>query len=180
MPRLTHSLINIALDVLWRVRPASTRMPGASTRSESTLTSGNVDDTIALRGLIARFPFWKAGRQLLAERSLATNNIAVAYAEAQALYTLAPKGSRLHATSLSLLGRCFLRRGDSSTALTFLDEAHSLEPTNYLIQEERSAALALQGDKVTALAVLRSIPETQLSAEGRAAMSWLSTPANLS
>ncbi len=101
--------------------------------------------------------------------------MATAYAEAQALLALAPKRSRYHGVALFELGRCFLRRNDASSALAFLDEARELNPNDPRIQEERSAALVLQGEKARALEILKTISPTELSAEGKAALKWLSS-----
>jgi Flp pilus assembly protein TadD len=120
------------------------------------------------------------GRALLAARSLAANDVATAYAEAQALLALAPKNSHYHSTALFELGRCFLRRGDAASALAFLDQAHGRSPNDTRVQEERSAALVLLGDKARALEILRAIKPDELSAEGKAVLQWLSRePASL-
>jgi tetratricopeptide (TPR) repeat protein len=131
-------------------------------------------DQGALRAIIRRFPYWIEGRALLAKSSLEANDVATTYAEAQALLALAPQKSHYHVVALFELGRCFLRRGDARSALSFLDEAHQLNPKDSRIQEERSAALVLQGDKALALEVLKTISPTGLSAEGKAALQWLS------
>jgi predicted negative regulator of RcsB-dependent stress response len=131
-----------------------------------------------LRALIRRFPYWTEGRALLAKLSLEANDVATAYAEALALRTLAPKHSHFHTVALFELGRCFLRRNDASSALAFLDEAHELNPKDSRIQEERSAALVLLGDKVRALEILKTISPEELSAEGKAALQWLSQDRN--
>lgn len=114
------------------------------------------------------------GRALLATQALATDDVATAYAEAQALLTLAPSHSRYHATALFQLGRCFLRRGDPSSALKLLDQAHTINSGDTAIQEERSAALMLSGDRAGALQILKTIQYGDLSAEGKAALQWLS------
>lgn len=128
----------------------------------------------SLRALIRRFPYWTEGRALLAKRALHGNDIATAYAEAQALLALAPKNSHYHIEALFELGRCFLCRNDASSALAFLEQAHGLRPTDSRIQEERSAALVSLGDKVRALDILRTIAPDVLSPEGKAALKWLS------
>ena len=126
-----------------------------------------------MRALVQRFPYWTHGRAILADVSLQHNDVATAYAEAQALRILAKKGSTHEATALFLLGRCFLQRGDASSAISLFNDAHALRPTDHRIQEERSAAYALLGDKAQALAILQTIPPAHLSPESKAAMQWL-------
>jgi len=173
--RISHVVIPICVDILWRLRPyaVSTNRPSPSPLStdEDPADTAEVE---ALRALIRRFPYWVKGRALLAAKSLAVNDVATAYAEAQALLILAPKNSHYCATALFELGRCFLRRGDAASALAFLDQALELTPNSTLVQEERSAALVLLGDKGRALDVLKAIDPLELSAEGKAALQWLS------
>lgn len=173
MAQLTKLLTAIGLDILWGLRPRlqsqSVRTPEAFRDQEGASS----DDVVSLRALLRRFPFWARGRVLLAEVSLRNNHVATAYAEAQALRILARRGSHHEATALLLLGRCFLQRGDATSALALLNEAHALRPNDHRIQEERSAAYALLGDRSQALAILLTIPVSHLSAESKAAMQWL-------
>jgi hypothetical protein len=67
-----------------------------------------------------------------------------------------------------------LQRGEAASALKLFTEAHDLSPHDHRIQEERSAACALLGDRAQALTILQTIPSTHLSAESKAAMQWLS------
>jgi len=156
------------------MRPYARRSPQVSASSLPTdATSKAQEELTALRALIRRFPYWLQGRALAAKRSLEADDIATAYAEAQALLALAPGGSHYHAVALFELGRCFLRRHDAASALAFLDQAHELKPKDTRIQEERSAAIVAQGDKARALEILKTISPTELSAEGKAALRWL-------
>ena len=169
MPRALHPLTNIGLNLLWRLRPAR--------RSLNALVPDSGEsqdrDTQQLCALIQRFPYWQRGRLWLAEASLRANDVATAYAEAYALRALARPASHLHAASLSVLGRCYLRRGDATAALPLLIEANRLNPDDHVILEERAAAHALLGDRNQALEILKTIPPAQLSAEGKAALRWL-------
>ena len=173
MAHLPKLLIAIGLNILWGLRPrvrSPSVHPTEVFRDQAHAAS---DDGVALRALLQRFPFWARGRALLAELSLRNNDVATAYAEAQALRIIARRGSNNEATALLLLGRCFLQRGDATSALSFLNKAHELRPTDHRIQEERSAAFALLGDRAQALAILQKIPASHLSAESKAAMQWL-------
>ena len=175
MRRISHLAVNVCVNILWRLRPHAGRTnrssPSPLPTDDRPAESAEVE---ALGALIRRFPYWMKGRALLAARSLAVNDVATAYAEAQALLALAPKNSHYHSTALFELGRCFLRRGDAASALAFLDRAHEISPNNCRVQEERSAALVLLGDKARALDILRAIKQDELSAEGKAALQWLS------
>lgn len=175
MGPLSFRIANLFVDALWRIRPGVTH--DAATAKTSLLRDDrtSVDsESTSLRGLIRRFPYWMKGRALLAKRALAHDDVATAYAESQALLALAPSHSRYHATALLQLGRCFLRRGDPSSALGFLVQAHTIKPSDTAIQEERSAALVLLGDRAGALRILKTIGASDLSAEGKAALQWLS------
>lgn len=156
------------------MRPRAKTHPSAISLELGTSgTSPAIDETVALRSLIQKFPYWVKGRALLAEKSLRSDDIATAYAESQALLTLTPQRSKHRVTALLTLGRCFLKRGDGIAALTILNEAQSLRPHDYRIQEERAAAYVLQGEKDKAHAILKNIPTTRLSPEGKAASQWL-------
>ena len=174
MRRISHFVGTLCASTLWRLRPFTGRLqtkPSPISTEERTTATADLEE---LRALIRRFPYWLQGRGLLATQSLNANDVATAYAEAQALLMLAPKNSHYHATALLELGRCFLRRGDGASALAFLDQAHELMRSNTTVQEERSAALVLIGEKVRARDILLSIAPAALSAEGKAALRWLS------
>ena len=174
MAKLSHLITCIGLNILWGIRPRGRRTNSgvSEVRREQKLNTS--DDGATLRALLQRFPFWMHGRALLGEVSLRHNDVATAYAEAQALRILARQGSKHQATALFLLGRCFLQRGEAASALKLFTEAHDLSPHDHRIQEERSAACALLGDRAQALAILQTIPSAHLSAESKAAMQWLS------
>lgn len=178
MAQLSKLLTATCLTVLWAVRPRVQRWRTGTLRasSEDVYNSAEERDSEerdTLRAFVRRFPFWAHGRALLGEASLQYNDVATAYAEAQALRVLARKGSTHEGTALFILGRCFLRRGEPSAALNLFNEAHALKPHDHRIQEERSAAYALLGDRTQALEILRTIPAIHLSAESKAAMQWL-------
>ena len=172
MARLLHPLINVGLDLLWRFRPKAGAKHGTISELNNEPTK---DETAELRSLIQRFPFWQRGRAMLAELSLRADDVATAYAEAQALRILSSESSSLYATSLSLLGQCYLKRGDGAAALTLLQQASELSPHDLSIREEEAAAHVLVGDKAKALEILNHIPPSHLSAEGKAALRWLSS-----
>ena len=173
MAKLSQLITCIGLNILWGLRPRERRSASDVSVARRDQKLNTSDDGTTLRALLQRFPFWIHGRALLGEVSLRHNDVATAYAEAQALRMLARQGSKHQATALFLLGRCFLQRGEAASALKLFTEAHVLSPHDYRIQEERSAACALLGDRSQALAILQTIPSAHLSAESKAAMQWL-------
>lgn len=176
--RTAHVIINTALNIFWHFKPAARCVAAGN---DLTLSSGHsTEEVLALRSLLKRFPFWIEGRYHLAEACLAANDIATAYCEAQALERLSPKKLRDRGRARFVLGRCYLRRGESGAALTLLNESAQLLPLNYSVQEEIAAALTLQGDKTNALRILKEIPDEKITAEGKAALQWLSSTSGTS
>lgn len=163
MAGIRYAFLSIGLDLLWRFKPVehSSGLPYSLANDRTREELGT------LRSLIQRFPFWRNGRALLAERSILVDDIATAYAEAQALRLLSDRGSSLDATALSLLGKCYLKRGDGASALSLLAQASNIRPHDFRIREDVAAAQVLLGDKRRALEILEGIPTTNLSAEGR-------------
>lgn len=173
MAHISKLLIGAGLTLLWRTRPRIQRWTSGTLFPSHDDTQSSTDERETLRALVQRFPYWTHGRVILADVSLLHNDVATAYAEAQALRMLAHKGSTHEATALFLLGRCFLQRGEASSAISLFKHAHDLRPNDHRIQEEQSAAYALLGDKTQALAILQTIPPAHLSPESKAAMQWL-------
>lgn len=149
---------NTIPEIIWTLRPTERRERG--------------DD---LRALIRRFPYWREGRKRLAQECLAQEDISSAYAEALALRTLTPPNSALYAESSLLLGKCFLKSGNSESARQFLTEAERSRPNDWRIKEELAACHTLNGEKKAALETLQTIPPDSLSQEGKAALAWLSS-----
>lgn len=173
MAQLLQVLTAASLTLLWGIRPRAQRRVSGTVGASLQDQQNSSNEIETLRAFVRRFPFWIHGRALLGELSLQHNDVAAAYAEAQALRVLTPKGSKHQTTALFLLGRCFLQRGDAASALNLFNEAHELRADDHRIQEERSAAYALLGDRAQALAILQTIPAAHLSAESKAAMQWL-------
>lgn len=162
--------MNVGLDLFWRLRP-SCRLARHVPLSDN---DPHREEASTLRAIIQRFPFWRQGRALLAEKSIVLEDIATAYAEAQALRLLSTEGAPSHALALALLGRCYLKRGDGASALSLLTQASNTRPNDYRILEDQAAAHVLLRNKTLALEILQGIPKTHLSAEGKAAIQWLS------
>lgn len=170
MARIRYAFLSIGLDLLWRFKPVER----LSVSPHSPTHDRTQEELATLRSLVQRFPFWRKGRAILAERSILVDDIATTYAEAQALRLLSDPGSSLYATALTLLGTCYLKRGDGASALALLAQAADIRPNDFRIREEEAAAQVLLGDKGRALEILKGIPTTNLSAEGKAALQWLS------
>jgi Flp pilus assembly protein TadD len=89
------------------------------------------------------------------------------------MIALRPDDPRTMAQANFILGRCYLRRGDWTTAHHHLQEALRLSPSNAAIREEDAAALILGGELRQAREILEQIPEGSLSVEGKAARAFL-------
>jgi tetratricopeptide (TPR) repeat protein len=125
-----------------------------------------------LRSLLRRFPYWQRGHALLAKSALRDDNVGQAYAAALCCKALAGDDPTLVSEALLVLAKCHLRRGDWQTALKHLDKALPLKPSDHEIKEEAAAAHMLAGNYTEALKLLSSIPETRISAEGKAALQF--------
>jgi tetratricopeptide (TPR) repeat protein len=153
-------LCNRTLDTFWSL--------GAARSDTSVLNT-------SLCALLRRFPFWLRGHKLLAESALTHDDVGQAYAASQCYRVLAQGDVTASADAAVLVGRCFLRRGEWRTALGYLLHASELAPHEPRVQEEVAAAYILGGDYAQALSQLNSIPIEQMSAEGKAALSFVRT-----
>lgn len=131
--------------------------------------------TRLLRSLLRRFPYWSHGHHLLAEDSLARDNVGCAYASALCMQALGFRSKHEQTCAEFILGRCFLRRGDWREALKYLGAASDSAPNNPRIKEERAAALILGGEMKAAQEILAAIPKHLISAEGKAALAFTSS-----
>jgi Flp pilus assembly protein TadD len=147
-------------SALWRIRVKTTPLAPE-------------DQEALLRSLLRRFPTWPAGHRALSELALSADDIPLAYSSALLYERLARGSEDKRREALSLIGRCFLRRGDSSRALECFLQAQALGLQTPLLSEEIAAAHILQGDYAKANAVLQSISTDRLSAEGKAALSFV-------
>lgn len=155
--KLSHRCLNVVLDRLWRLGWRSSATPKTSE---------------LLRSLLRRYPFWIKGHLLLAEECLNRDAIGCAYASACCVSSLVETNTALMSAAEFLLGRCFLRRGDWQSALSYFQIARLKTPLNYRIHEEESAALILGGNYQEALSLLQAIPEHMLSPEAKAATAF--------
>jgi len=125
-----------------------------------------------LRAILRRYPFWVAGHLDLAQLSLVEGDVATAYASAQAARALCDESSRRGAEALHILGQCFLARGEHASALSFFQRAKPLLAGTPKFSEDMAAALMLAGSYREAALLLEAIPETSLSAQGKAALEY--------
>jgi tetratricopeptide (TPR) repeat protein len=139
----------------------------------SSIARNTSNQSPSPRPLLRRFPFWAKGHELLAEESLQHDKVACAYGSALCMIALRPDDPRTMAQANFILGRCYLRRGDWTTAHHHLQEALRLSPSNAAIREEDAAALILGGELRQAREILEQIPEGSLSVEGKAARAFL-------
>ena len=157
---LASNLTNSALNAFWRW--------GANRAALS-----DAEKEAALRGLLRRFPFWATGHLNLAALALRTDNVALAYSSAIAGEILSATNFRQESEAVSLLGRCFLQRGDWQNALKHFNRARSLGMTSHKLAEDTAAAYMLGGAYDDALSALSGISPANLSTEGRAALEFV-------
>jgi hypothetical protein len=155
--RLSYKCMSDALSVAWSLSNAS-RKPN---RSE------------LLRSLLRRFPYWIKGHLEYAEDALERDSIADAYASANAVLYLSESDHLHQAAAHFVLGRCFLRRGDWRSAVSYLSRAHTELTQKHEISEELAAAYVLGGDYQAASPLLEAIPANHISAAGKAARSFV-------
>ena len=153
-------LVRGALDLLWRLAGKS--------KSKSQQEREHT-----LRSLLRRFPYWPAGHRELALLSLEQDNIALAYSSAVIYEMISREDSTSRREGLLILGRCFLKRGDSHRALSYFEQARLLGLNTPQLTEEVAAAHILSGSYQEALESLSRIPSELLSAEGKAALSFV-------
>lgn len=154
--RRIHRCISALLSTGWKLGARSSR----------------ADHTELLRSLLRRFPYWAEGHLAFAEEALARDEVAEAYASANAALHLRACHARIRALAEFTLGRCFLRRGDWRSAVEHLTRSKTALPRNHAVTEELAAARILGGDYTSARALLESIPANQISAAGKAALSF--------
>jgi len=154
--RLIHGCISALLSTGWKLGAKSSR-------------SNHAD---LLRSLLRRFPYWAEGHINFAEEALGHDEVAEAYASANAALYLREGHPGTRALAEFILGRCFLRRGDWRCAEEFLSRSKTALPHNHAVTEELAAARILGGDFTSARSLLESIPANQMSAAGKAALSF--------
>lgn len=162
-PPVLEGVRNKLLNLLWA---SSQRWQGSSHQSEH------------LKRLLRRYPTWSDGHRLLSEASLACDDIATAYASAICYRHLAKSSPISRSNALLLLGKCFLRRGDWRSALSFLGEAQSICPESFAVKEEIAAAHMLGGDYSAARSALNQIPHESKSPEAKAAEAFVKSKVN--
>lgn len=143
-------------------------------RSRAPLSALDVGQQESLlRSLLRRSPTWAFGHKTLSELALQSNNIPLAYSSAIIYERLAQRSPTDRRDALTLIGRCFLRRGDCDRALEHFLKARELAPETPQLSEEIAAAYILKGMHAEAYATLKTIDPASLSAEGKAALSFV-------
>lgn len=180
---LSQKAVGFALSLVWRSKSTllhrvAAKEPNLGSKPLNETGSADTRNIAELRALLRRYPYWRDGHRLLAEHSLASNDIATAYASAHCFSALSVATPESEATVHFILGRCFLRRGEAESARHHLALARSRMPSNLAILEEEAAAMMLLGQKEQALSMLRQIPEDKLSPEARITLSYLSNSAS--
>jgi len=154
--RLLYGCISALLSTGWKLGAKSSRS----------------NHTDLLRSLLRRFPYWAEGHIIFAEEALSNDEVAEAYASANAALYLGESNPRTRALAEFTLGRCFLRRGDWRSAVEYLSRSKTALPDNHAVTEELAAARILGGDFTAARSLLEAIPSNHISAAGKAALSF--------
>lgn len=124
-----------------------------------------------VRRCLQRRPYWKRGHLTLARLSLQLDEVATAYASAQAALKLNLSGRSSYEAHL-VLGRACLRRGEWSRAIHILERLGASSPPDAAVTEDLAAAYLGAGSYARAAEILSHLPRAQLSAEGLAALSF--------
>jgi len=138
--------------------------------------SGSVDvdhQETLLRSLLRSAPTWALGHRYLSEVALRVDNIQLAYSSAVIYERLVKNTVAERSAALALLGRCFLRRGECDRSLEYFMNARALAPATAQLSEDIAAAYVLKGMHSEACKELQSINPDELSAEGKAALSFV-------
>lgn len=125
--------------------------------------------------ILRRFPYWADGHRALADYALQEDSVATAYGASLCALNLNKGNLKLERESLMLLGQCCLKRGDSKRALGYFlaCQEHGLDTPALL--ENLAAAHILNRSFEEALHVLRKIDSSKISAEGKAALNYVSS-----
>jgi len=122
-----------------------------------------------LRKQLRRCPQWLGGHLALAKCSVATDDMATAFASAHAAKKLAVKASD-QAQSKFILGVCYLRRGAAHKAVELLEPLLHEDPKDVSIKEELAAAYMLLDRERDAERLLTSIAVENRSVGAQAAL----------
>ena len=126
------------------------------------------EDRRWLAKMLVNYPYWLGGHSAFAQLSLQTNDIAPAYASAQAMQKLS-KSKQINDDSKLILAKCYLRRGVAAEALPLLEELHLSNLARIDIAEEFAAALIACDQYHKAAEIFSKIPPEKTSAQGQAA-----------
>ena len=125
-----------------------------------------------VKKLLRKIPYWSAGHLRLATRALDRNDLALAFASAQAARTVAAT-SAAQVEATRILARCQLKAGEYESARSTLVALRETSPQSWAVREDVAALMIHQGDYRAAAVELGAIPEQDLSAEGRAALEFV-------
>ena len=172
---MVRSIPPSLVHLLWKLTARAVVASPTGTPSDNT-EDGYLREAAALRTFLRRFPFWRDGHLMLARLAITHNDLASAYACAQALSMLSPPDSQYQGKVI--LGQCFLRHGDPSGALQCwngIDETKIINQRERdSLTEERAAAHMALGNVGEARSLLAAIPPERRSPEGQAAWEYVS------
>ena len=131
-----------------------------------------------LQTKLRQTPYWAKGHLELAKHSLTQNDIACAYASAHAVCALSQKAES-NDVAQHILAQCYLRKGAPARSVDILNKLILKGADNqHSINEDLAAAYLALGNYSDAHSVIKRIPEDKISAEGRAALSYLKAKEN--
>lgn len=125
-----------------------------------------------LKALLEDRPYWPKGHIIFAQISLASEDIAAAYAAAQAGILLSAQSPKLKRAGEIVLAQCYLRRGAPGKAREILEGiGDELSKSPDLVEDLAAANMAL-GDFQRAITTFKSIKTELLSAQAQAALNY--------
>ena len=136
--------------------------------------TAHAHDAELIRCLLRKYPWWPKGHRILAEISLDCDDIATAYGSGICFHHLCGSNLKKLAVAYTILGTCFLRRGDWQSALTYLELAQKMGGSCYGTLEELTAAYMLGHKYNSAMSTIQSIPESKRSSQIKAAALFIS------
>jgi tetratricopeptide (TPR) repeat protein len=121
-----------------------------------------------LRSRLQETPYWLHGHEMLGETALRLDDVATAYACGQASNLLHAKDES--AEGDLLIARCLLKRGAFSEALPLFEKNLPRDSRNWSLKEDYAACLIAVEEFKKAEEILKSIPDEQSTAPGKAAL----------
>lgn len=124
---------------------------------------------LQVRSLLRRFPFWASGHLRLGQAAFEEKDIILAHNSARACLALDPSGA-IELGATELMAKAFLASGKFSEAADLLKKAVEKSPQ---LKEDLAAAYMGLNEVDKSREVLSSIPDNEITPQGRAALDFL-------